>query len=303
VRALFARSDVRVFPPPGPNRGTSFFAETLPAVQTKLGHPRTYVGVAAPGRSMKVLLLRSYVALLGAAQAAYARDPASADPYMTLVGYFNSLRELGGSRRIVEDEVQTRLRAYGTRLRVGERKGSLASRTIRADVVELTSRVTTSDVAKAKRRLGLQHRDPDHIDIALATNMISVGLDITRLGLMVVMRAAQVATAEYIQTTSRVGRDEDRPGLVVTLLNMHKPRDRSHYERFESLSRGVLPRGGGDERHAVLRRVRSIAPSRGSPWPSRATCSRCSHPHKAPHAYGMLPTRRRNASPRFSMRV
>jgi len=236
VKALFARSQVDVFPPPGPDRRDSFFAVTQPR---SVRNARLYAGLAAPGRSPKVMLLRSYLALLGAAHRLYlaaggkrnARNPA--DPYMTLVGYFNALRELGGSRRIVEDEVRARLASYSERKRLGEAQGLFADRTIRYDPVELTSREKTSDVAEAKRRLELPRSEDESVDVALATNMISVGLDITRLGLMVVLGQPKT-TAEYIQATSRVGRDDAKPGLVLTLLNVHKPRDRSHFERFEA---------------------------------------------------------------------
>src|SRR5207249_5206476 len=119
------------------------------------------------------------------------------------------------------------------RRRVNEVGGDFVDRSIRFDALELTSRVQTHDVADAKRRLALLFAEDKHVDVALATNMISVGLDIPRLGLMVVLGQPKT-TAEYIQATSRVGRDEERPGLVVTLLNVHKPSDRSHYERFEA---------------------------------------------------------------------
>ncbi|WP_199247045.1 DISARM system helicase DrmA [[Phormidium] sp. ETS-05] len=236
IQALFGRNVVDIFPPPGPNRHDSFFAKTIP---TEESPGRLYVGVAAQGRSLKVVLLKAYLALLSAAQkewqqAGGAKNTSNpADPYMTLLGYFNSLRELGGSRRIVEDEVNSRLLKYGQRrVRNGE-DGSplLADRKIDDEPQELTSRINTNEVANTKRRLALPFTDKERVDVALATNMISVGLDIVRLGLMVVLGQPKTA-AEYIQSTSRVGRDQNKPGLVVTLLNVHRPRDRSHYERF-----------------------------------------------------------------------
>ena len=184
--------------------------------------------------------MRSYLVLLAAAQKEWeqsggkknAQNPA--DPYMTLLGYFNALRELGGSRRIVEDEINSQLINYGERrLRYGESSSPFRNRKIDDEPEELTSRVSTNKVANTKRRLALSFIEKERVDVALATNMISVGLDIVRLGLMVVLGQPKTA-AEYIQATSRVGRDANRPGLVVTLLNIHRPRDRSHYERFQS---------------------------------------------------------------------
>jgi hypothetical protein len=236
IKALFCRNGVEIFPCPGPDRRDSYFAITVPAKETP---GRLYAGVAAQGRSPKVIFLRTYLALLGAAQKSFVANGGltnpqnPADPYMTLTGYFNSLRELGGCRRIAEDEVASRLKDYGTRLRVGETTGLFARRDLK-EVVELTSRISTAAVAKAKDRLAKGFLPKaDCLDIALATNMISVGLDISRLGLMAVFGQPKT-TAEYIQATSRVGREEGKPGLIITMLNVHKPRDRSHYERFEA---------------------------------------------------------------------
>jgi hypothetical protein len=234
IQALFARPLTQVFPPPGPSRRDSFFACTVPSSEVPA---RLYLGIASQGRNPKVLMRKAWLALMGAGERAY-RDAGghkntknSADPYMTVLGYFNALRELGGARRILEEEVQNTIKGYGTRRRMGETPGLFQDRKTFSEVMELTSRVTTDKVAEARRRLECSFHDPQRVDCAIATNMISVGLDVQRLGLMVVFGQPKTH-AEYIQATSRVGRDDARPGLVVTLLNVHKPRDRSHYERF-----------------------------------------------------------------------
>ena len=259
ISALFDRSSTSIFPPPGIDRIDSFFARTVPA---NTNPARLYLGIAAQGRGPKLVFLRSLTTLVSAAQAAYdanlPADPKSrnpADPYMTALCYFNALRELGGARRIVEDEVRDRAARYGTqRRRVEPVESAFADRKIK-EPMELTSRVSTDEVAKAKQRLEAEFgRDGDTVDVALATNMISVGLDITRLGLMVVQGQPKTA-AEYIQATSRVGRDHSRPGVVLAVLNLHKPRDRMHFEQFGQFHRTFY---------------RAVEATSVTPWAARA---------------------------------
>jgi hypothetical protein len=232
VRGLMGRSRVRAFPPQGPNPGETFFARV-----DGEGDGRLYLGMAAPGRAFRAALARVYQTLLAGAQAhfdAAGDKDQGADAYMTLVGYFNALRELGAMRRVVEDEVPQRTAGIDRRGPIGiARNPLLAARRV-GHIVELTSRESTSKVKDAKNRLKAPFiDDKQRVDVVLASNMISVGVDIERLGLMVV--AGQPTTsAEYIQSTSRVGRKASRPGLVVTCYNMRRMRDRSYFERFAS---------------------------------------------------------------------
>ena len=229
VHALFARK-LAVFPPPGLDAGDNFFAVQR---STDDVPGRVYLGICAPGRRLKASLIRVYVAFLGAAEALYLQYGQHADPWMTLVGYFGSLRELAGMRRLVDDDVKNRLfRMNRTGLadrRLGEPKeltSRLGATEIPAllDLLEVpfdpTEKPPGADGRKAKRP----------IDVLLATNMISVGVDVKRLGLMVCAGQPKT-TAEYIQATSRVGREH--PGIVCTIYNWARPRDLSHYETFE----------------------------------------------------------------------
>jgi hypothetical protein len=230
IRALFDR-DMAIFPPRGIDDGDNFFATV-----DQESRGRLYVGVAAPGRALRAVSVRTYATLLAAAAKHF--DPKGelkqpADPYMTLVGYFNSLRELGGMRRLVEDEVANRVKSFSDEKRphhfVGPHPWAEDRRLLLP--AELTSRASTEAVKDTKRRLNVRRADEDNspLDTVLASNMISVGLDVDRLGLMVVTGQPKTSS-EYIQATSRVGRSY--PGLVVTCLNASRPRDRSHYERF-----------------------------------------------------------------------
>jgi hypothetical protein len=238
VQKLFVRK-LEVFPPQGTNIRDSFFALQRPVGPEYPG--RRYLGICAFGRRYPLAMIRSYVAHMASAQVLYNKYDKLADPWMTLTGYFNSIRELAGTRRLVDDDIRARLRDADER--------GLAKRR-RPYLEELTSRKSGTDIPKILERLeavfdktleaqrkldrdnGKPQSSPTPYDVVLATNMISVGVDIERLGLMLVAGQPK-NTSEYIQATSRVGRSKDGPGLVSTVFNWARPRDLSHYERFE----------------------------------------------------------------------
>lgn len=239
VNNVFMRQ-VSVFPPHGLDVEDNYFSIQRP-IADKPG--RRYLGICSPGSSRPAMLIRVYTACLTAGQALFDRFGAPADPYMTMVGYFNSLRELGGMKRLAEDDVQTR--SYRVQMSMVERP-ALAQRSV-SNIRELTSRVSSQDIPKYLDQLEIKFKaafdttagkyvtrweegETRAIDVVLATNMLSVGVDINRLGLMAV-NGQPKSTAEYIQATSRVGRSF--PGLVCTVLTWARPRDLSHYETFE----------------------------------------------------------------------
>ena len=239
VRSLFLRT-VNIFPPPGLDVRDNFFSVQREPTEQEFG--RRYLGICAPGRRLKAALIRVYVAYLCSAQSLYDKYGKQIDPWMTLVGYFNSMRELGGMRRLVDDDIFSRCRkqdrrGLAKRFFSGEYLAELTSRMRSEEIPQILDRLESGfdPEMEEKRKEAFKTKDYKNIakkplDVLLATNMISVGVDVKRLGLMVVAGQPK-ATAEYIQATSRVGRSF--PGLVCTVFNWARPRDLSHYETFE----------------------------------------------------------------------
>ncbi|TPG40561.1 helicase [Sphingomonas koreensis] len=247
VRALFDRP-VLQFPPSGFDASDSFFA-----VRDEDGPDRLYVGLCSAGRSPKFSLQAAAAALLQAighlVNAGTA--PSLADPFWTAVLYFNSLRELGGAHVLLQDDIPRQIAFLAGRL-------ASPRRILETDAIELSSRVASRDLPEHLAQLGHPLTDgtdpfaPEPRDAVLASNMISVGVDVSRLGLMLV-NGQPKSTAEYIQASSRVGRGID--GLVLTLYNFGRPRDVSHFEHFLAY-------------HGAL--YRSVEATSVTPWAPRA---------------------------------
>jgi hypothetical protein len=256
VHSLYGR-DAAIFPPQVLDVGRTFFSSEQPVSRKHPG--RRYVGLSTTGVRLTTAEIRVAEVLMAAGQLLIDRSGEAADPYMTLVGYFSATRELAGMARYMGDDIQTALarrRPWSLLpVRYGTDYGQL-------NLAELTSRVSSADITATldqmavqfdpafdsnagKRELAAQRsaikegkaakpvpeRGARPFDVVLATSMLQVGVDVERLGLMLVVGQPK-NTAEYIQASSRVGRQASRPGLVVTLGNWARPRDLAHFEQF-----------------------------------------------------------------------
>ena len=230
IKALYAREDVTLFPPPGLDAGDSFFARFARRDDGSLDRGRKFVGVHAPGLgSMQTVQVRSFCSLL---QTPVSMSPENQDPWWTLMVFFNSLRELGTTLSLFQSDIQDYFRVLGNR--TGKQFSAL--RQLR-DIQELTGRLRSSEVPRAISNLEIgctSSSGKSPVDVCLASNIIEVGIDIDRLAIMAVVGQPKT-TSQYIQVTGRVGRRWwERPGLVITLYGASKPRDRSHFEQFRT---------------------------------------------------------------------
>jgi hypothetical protein len=237
VRALFNRETCQ-FPPAGIDAEDSGFA-----VQDPEASGRLYAGVTTAGRSAKFTLQAVAASLLQSAKGRLTEE--GRDNYGTLVTYFNSLRELGGALVLMQDDVNASIGPYAERHKEIPRKTEL--------IEELTSRRSQAQIRDILSLLAKHVDEECSLDVVLASNMLSVGVDIPRLGLMIV-NGQPKGISEYIQATGRVGRGRI-PGLIVAVLNNAKPRDRSHYESFGTW-------------HSTL--YRDVEPTSVTPFASRA---------------------------------
>lgn len=214
IRGLFGRP-VDLFPPSGIDSDDSYFARV-----DRRSPGRLYVGLMAQGHTSDTAVVHSGAALLQA-PIDLGLEGEALDAYWTLVAYHSSLRELGRTVTIARDDIHSRLDSL------------VINRDRRKyDVDELSSSVPRAQQPRLLERLNLPCSDRYSVDFLATTNMLSVGVDVPRLGLML-MNGQPKATAEYIQATSRVGRST-APGLVFGLFRSTKPRDRSHYENFRA---------------------------------------------------------------------
>ncbi len=230
AQRLYGR-EVAVFPPPGLNCDDAYFARGVPLAQCP---GRVYIGYLAPLLNRRRCLAPLAATLLLAPEALFEDEQDARellDAWWTQVVYHGSLAGVGHSHTAFESEVRDFMCLLsGPPPRVQEdaalRKGARATPTI----AQLTGRQSAAQNTEIFARLSKARAEDGCLDAVLATNMISVGVDVARLALMII-NGQPLTTAEYIQASSRVGRSA-APGVVFANYYRDQARSLSHYEGF-----------------------------------------------------------------------
>lgn len=237
VRTLYDRDQTSLFPAPGLTMGDSFFGQYARDENKKLRPGRLYLGIhASDYGSILTAQVRTFSSVLFRP---FFFAPDRRDPWWTLLAFYNSIRELSGARTLFDSDIRSRLKFMFNREGVDPQ----SRRNLRI-VEELTSRLSQAEIVGMMDRLSVActQEGGDVMDACLASNIIEVGVDIDRLSLMGVIGQPKT-TAQYIQVTGRVGRRWwERPGLILTMYNPSKSRDRSHFEQFHSYHRRLYER-------------------------------------------------------------
>jgi hypothetical protein len=237
VLALYARTQTQLFPTPGLVMGDSFFGTYGRGDDGRLAPGRLYLGIHANDYgSVLTTQVRTFSSALFRP---YSFDAAHRDAWWSLLVFYNSIRELGGAKTLFDSDIRSRLKFVFNR----ENFTPQNRRNLRI-VEELTSRLSQPEIVGMMDTLSTVYSEADNkaIDVCLASNIIEVGVDIERLSLMGVVGQPKT-TAQYIQVTGRVGRRWwERAGLILTIYNPSKSRDRSHFEQFHSYHRRLYER-------------------------------------------------------------
>ena len=210
---LYNREVVQ-FPAPGLDAEDSFFAKESAVDYEKGDYGRKYVGIMPSGKTKAMMEIRTMAALM---QKIYTMDLSEEvkDKLWTLTVYFNSLKDLGKASTLVDDDVKDFIVRTANRMFTGRRL------IVSAD--ELTSRVSTTALNETLDKLEKIEYSKENeaakryaSNVLLATNMISVGIDVARLNVMLMIGQPKL-TSEYIQASSRVGRSFPGVSLCSTM--------------------------------------------------------------------------------------
>ena len=229
VKGLYSRH-VQIFPQNATNSDDTFFSKTLPESK------RRYVGILPTGKTSTMTNLRLNAALLFARLELWQNcsNKTDADQFWTLLSYFKSLKHIGRFSNKITSELKPEIKQLQVRYLMNRSPYNNNYENISHQNLELTSRISSEKIKRNLDKLdipfnGVLEKYRKSFDIVLATNMISVGLDVGRLN-VILMNGMPPNTAEYIQASSRVARKTE--GLVFTLFDPNNTRDLSYFEDF-----------------------------------------------------------------------